>query len=415
MLDNSAKLTRVEPAMSRDSSAKLQSPVAGRRRIVAFVSDEASESALQAGLAGIELELELRRGTVRHAIRHLEKDTEIGAVVVDISGIADPIEALDELARVCPPDVRVIVIGERLEIEFYRTLVQGMGVTEYLPKPLTRDTVQTLLRPQLVGDEADLASSGRTGHVVTVCGAQGGAGTTSIAVNLAIQLAETTKANVALLDLHLQDGEAAVILGVRPGPGLRIALEDPLRADSLFLDRTAIEVSPRLRLIAADESLDENLQITEAGVRHVLALLRQRFNYIIIDLPVPLDPAMRPAIALARHVFVLLEAEVTGLRNAAGLRALVTRIAGANRMFTVLNRAGRGGGLSLDVVAKGLGARPDVVIPDLGKRMTEAVNLGVPAVHRIPALRRHLAPIIREITGIRTDPSGSWLRRLLGK
>ena len=88
-------------------------------------------------------------------------------------------------------------------------------------------TIDHVLRPKLVGDESRAID--RSGHVVAVCGAQGGAGATSIAVNLALQLAETTKARVALLDLHLQGGETAVMLGVQPGPGLRIALENPER------------------------------------------------------------------------------------------------------------------------------------------------------------------------------------------
>jgi pilus assembly protein CpaE len=289
-----------------------------------------------------------------------------------------------------------------------------MGVTEYLPKPLTRDSVHTLLKPRFVGDEAE-PIAGRSGHLVAVCGAQGGAGATSLAVNLSIELARVAKATVGLLDLHLQDGEAAVMLGVRAGPGLRIALEDPLRVDTLFLERSAIEVDPRVRLIAADETLDDQPEVTEAGVRHVLALLRRKFNFVIVDLPVPVPPAMLPVIAMARHVLVLLEAEVTGLRNAVGLRALVSRIAGPSRMFTVLNRANRPGGLPLGAIIKGLGAAPDIRIPDLGKRMTESVNRGVPAVRRLPALRRHLSPLVREISGIRTDHSRFWLGRLFGR
>jgi pilus assembly protein CpaE len=358
--------------------------------------------------------VEIKRGTIQHAIRFLEKDTNLQSIVVEIGGTDDPIAALEDLSRVCPPDVLVTVVGDSTDISFYRTLIHKMGVTEYLPKPLTRDSVHTLLRPHLVGDEAE-GSAERGGRVVVICGAQGGAGATSIAANLALLLSETAKANVALLDLHLQDGEAAVMFGVRPGPGLRIALEDPLRADTLFLERTAIEVDPRVKLIAADESLDDEMEVTEAGVRHVLTLLRQKFNFIIVDLPVPVRPAMRPVIAQARHVLVLLEAEVTGLRNAVGLRELISRVAGANRMFTVLNRAERPGGLSRELIAKGLGGPPDIVIPDLGKRMTEAVNMGVPAVRRIPALRRHLAPVVREIAGIHTERSSSWLQRVFGR
>jgi pilus assembly protein CpaE len=79
----------------------------------------------------------------------------------------------------------------------------------------------------------------------------------------------------------------------------------------------------------------------------------------------------------------------------------------------VLNRADRPGGLPRALIAKSLGGQPEMVIPDLGKRMTEAVNRGVPAIYRVSALRRHLAPIVREIAGIKTErrPIG-WLTKM---
>src|SRR6202051_4467647 len=381
--------------------------VATRNRIICSVSDEPSAAALRKGLEGSNVSI--RRGTIRNAIRMLETDNELFALVADISGLDDPFTELERLSAVCPPDVLVALIGESREILFYRELMD-MGLTEYLPKPLTRDIVLHQLRPKLLGDAAPTAAD-RGGHVISICGAQGGAGATSIAINLALQLAETTKAKVALLDLHLQGGETAVMLGVRPGPGLRIALENPTRADTLFLERAAIEVNERVCLISAEEDLDAQLDITEAGVRHVLGLLRQRFNYIVVDLPVPLVPAIHPVITLSRHVLVLLEAEVTGLRNAHALRAAVTNIAGKDRVFTLLNRANRAGGLPRATIVKALGAEPDMVIPDLGKGMTQAVNLGIPALKHWPALRRYLAPIVREIAGVGADRKG-WFRRL---
>ncbi|MBP0115823.1 MULTISPECIES: AAA family ATPase [Bradyrhizobium] len=379
-----------------------------RNRIVCFVNDEISAAALRKGLEGANLSI--RRGTIRNAIRMLESDTDLFALVTDISGIDDPFTELERLAGVCPPDVRVAVIGENREITFYRELLE-LGLAEYLPRPLTRDLVLDQLRPKLLGDVA-ANQIDRGGHVVSICGAQGGAGATSIAINLALQLAETTKAKVALLDLHLQGGEAAVMLGVRPGPGLRIALENPMRADTLFLERAAIEVNERVCLVSADEDLDAQLEITEAGVRHVLGLLRQRFNYIVVDVPVPFPPSIYPVIKLSRHVMVLLEAEVTGLRNAHALRTAVVNIAGKDRVFTLLNRAGRPGGLPREAVVKAMGAEPDIVVPDLGKGMTEALNLGIPALKHVRKLRRHLAPIVREISGVGAERK-SWWRRVL--
>lgn len=383
--------------------------VVARNRVVCFVNDELSAVALRKGLEGANLAI--RRGSIRNAIKMLETDTELFALVTDISGIDDPFAELDRLASVCPPDVRVALIGDNREITFYRQLMD-LGLTEYLPAPLTRDMVLDQLRPKLLGDVAP-GQADRGGHVISICGAQGGAGATSIAINLAMQLAETTKAKVALLDLHLQGGETAVMLGLRPGPGLRIALENPMRADTLFLERSAIEVTDRVSLISADEDLDAQLDITEAGVRHVLGLLRQRFNYIVVDVPVPFPPSIHPVITVSRHVLVLLEAEVTGLRNAHALRAAVTNIAGKDRVFTLLNRANRAGGLPRATIVKALGAEPDMVVPDLGRKMTEAVNLGIPALKHVPGLRRHLAPIVQEITGLGAERKGR-LRRLLG-
>jgi pilus assembly protein CpaE len=393
----------VVPSVTEDTVSLV------RDKIVAFVNDDMSAAALSKGLEGTNLEV--RRGNIRSARRMLETDTELFAIIADISGSDDPITALEDLSRVCPQDVKVALIGDNSDIDFYRTVVSEMGVQEYLPKPLTRDKVQLKLRPRLVGAAE---ATDRGGHVISMCGAQGGAGTTSIAVNLGVQLAEMTRAKVALLDLNLQGGEMAVMLGVQPGPGLRIALEDPMRADTLFIERSAIDVNDRVKLIAADEDLDTALKITESGIRHVIGLLRQRFTYVVVDVPVPLAPAIHPVIELSRHVLVLLEAEVTGLRNAKRLLTSVRNIAGENRVFTLLNRAGRPGGLPLASIITGLGSKPDMVIPELGKGMTEAVNLGVPALTRVRGLRRHLSPIVREIAGIGEQKTGL-LRRLISR
>src|SRR5436190_12341800 len=81
-----------------------------RNRIVCFVNDELSAAALRKGLEGSNLSI--KRGTIRNAIRMLEGDSEIFALVVDISGIDDPFTELERLASVCPPDVLVAVVGE---------------------------------------------------------------------------------------------------------------------------------------------------------------------------------------------------------------------------------------------------------------------------------------------------------------
>jgi pilus assembly protein CpaE len=382
-------------------------------RVVAFVTDDASMAALRVGLLPLAEELDIRRGTVRQAIRFFEKQVAAQAVVVDVTGIEDAQATLDDLARVCPPDVQVFVVGENTDITFYRLLVHDLGVTEYLPKPLTRDSIQRLLLPRLSGGGAEPAA-GRGGHVVAVCGARGGVGATTVAVSLALELADIAKAHVALLDLHLQGGTAALMLSGRPGPGLRIALEDSERADSLFLERTAIAVEPRLRLIAAEEPLGAILQVSSGGVARVLDLLQRKFNYVVVDLPMPVPQEMNWAVVMARQVVVVMGPDVASLRDAQAIRQFVIGTTGTDRVVTVLNRADAKGGLASSLVERGLGGKPDAVIPDLGRRMIEAVSLGVPALRRVPALGRHMAGLVREITGLGAAVAPtSWLRRML--
>lgn len=384
------------------------------RKVVAFVGDETTAAAIRAGLAPLGSELDLRRGTLRNAVRYFEKATPGQAIVIDIDGVDDPRQVLEELARVCPPDVKVMLVGSNSEIGFYRLVVHEMGATEYLHKPLTRDIVQRLVMPHLMGEVADpFATGGRTGRVIAVCGARGGVGTSSIALNLAVELTSTIKGHVALLDFHIQGGEIALMLGARPGPGLRIALEDAERVDSLFLERVAITVEPRLRLIAAEESFEDGLIVTEQGVRRVLDVLQQKFNLVVADIPMPLPNTMQHVLRVARQVIVVMTPDVASLRDTQAIRNLVVGITGSDRVITLLNRSDMEGGLSIDLIEKGLGVRPDIILPELGKGMLEAINLGVPAVQRVPGLRRALAPLVRELTGVApVSQARSWLRRL---
>ena len=405
-MSSSASLANIAPA----PTIALE----GEKNVVAFVSDEESATALRQGLAPYEGSVSVTNGNIRHAIRHLEKTSVSGTLIVDIEGIEHPEAALDDLARVCPPDTQVVVVGDNTEIRFYRRLVGDLGITEYLPKPLTRDSVQQLVSQHLSGGRDALPAT-RGGRLVVVCGARGGVGSTTIAVALALELSRVTKGHVSLLDLHLQNGSTAVMLGGRPGQGLRIALEDPTRADALFLERTAFNVNDRLRLVASEEGFEITPELSEMGVARVVELLRQKSNYVVVDLPIPPPRPMACVFAVARQVVVVLKPDVTGLRDAKAVRRLVIAATGSDRVVTVVNHSNQPGALSPALIREGLGMAPDVTIPDLGKGMVQASNLGVAAVKRMPTLRKHLAPIVREVAGIRSHRVRGILSRVFAR
>jgi pilus assembly protein CpaE len=379
--------------------------------LLAFLADEESEAMFRAGLAERLDSIQVRRGGVRAAIRALERERTPRVLVVDLSGEDNPLGALDSLAQVCEPDVTVLAIGEHGDIGFYREMTRDLGIAEYLVKPLTRDNVARLFGPRVAG--LTEAPSHRGGRVVAVCGVRGGVGATTIAINLAVHVAETTRGHVGLLDLHLRGGNVAMMLGLRCSAGLRVALEEPDRVDALFVDRASVPVSDRLRLLAADEPPEAELAPTAEGITRLLDLMRTRCNIIVVDLPYPPGPMERQVLALARQRILVLGPDLAGVRDTMAARKLLAGLPGAGPVLTVLNHAGATGTLTPAMITEGLGGPPDAVVPDLPRHLPRAANLGRPALQECAALRKALAPLAQEVGGARPSAGGvSWLGRL---
>ena len=240
-MDGSTTLPQAEGVNRKD-----RLPVSDRPECVAFIGDSLSEDSIRGGLSQMSSLLHTRRGNVQSAIHVLEHEPTPRVLLVDVSGVSEPLRELERLASVCSPDVRVLVIGDRSDIGFYRTLTHDLGVVEYIAKPLTNDLVSRLFGPCFLDEDISASTDAHgQGKIIAVYGARGGCGATTIAVNLALQLAEVGRGHVSLLDLHLRGGTAGLILGVSSGTGLRTALEEPDRVDGLLLERVSIAINSR--------------------------------------------------------------------------------------------------------------------------------------------------------------------------
>ncbi|WP_439579402.1 AAA family ATPase, partial [Elioraea sp.] len=345
-----------------------------------------------------------RRGDITTATQYLGRAATPQVLLVDIAGIDEPFVALDALAQVCEPDVRVLVVGERDEVDFYRDLTRNLGVTEYLPKPLTRDAVSRTFLP-LIANQAPSELSARGGRVVLVAGVRGGVGTTTIAANLAVHLADEARRHVALVDLNLYTGSAALLLGTRPSSGLRTAIEAPEKVDTLFLDRAGQPVSERLRVFAAEETLSQIVHPAGNAVAHMIQLLRDRFNHIVIDAPSGFPPLVRDAFDRVHQRVLVLAPDVANARDLGRFLALPNAPAQTSRAVVVLNQAGRPGALSEKQVGEALKLAPDVVVPYLPRLLPAAANLGKPAVTRPGPFRTAIKLLTQEIAAVRsTEP-----------
>jgi pilus assembly protein CpaE len=165
-----------------------------------------------------------------------------------------------------------------------------------------------------------------------------------------------------------------------------------------------------VRIFASDEPFDSDPRPTPEGVAKVVELLRQRFNLIIVDMPVPPSLADRQALSVARQTLLVFNPDMASLRDVERSRKMVNALTGASRTLLVLNRGNMPGALKAKLVAEALSAKPDVVIPDMPKAISRAGNLGRAALNDSAKLRRALAPLTQELSGLRQRNRGLFSR-----
>jgi pilus assembly protein CpaE len=317
-------------------------------------------------------------------------------LIVDVTGENHALTALGDLSEVVEPTVRVLVIGDRDDVEFYRYLTRRLGAIEYLHKPLAPDHVARHFGPVIL-QKAPVTEAVHGGRVITVTGVRGGVGATTLAANLAWHLSAQLRHHTILLDGDLHRGTTAMLLGAETGPGLRVALQAPQRIDELFVERSALPVNDRLHVLAANEDLSEQPEYVVGAAQRLVTALRRRYNYVVVDVPFAPLPFNRALLDQAHLRIVVMEPTLACVRDALRLLALPNAAAQSRRAVVVLNRSTTPNALSSQQIEKMLGFKPDITIPDQPRDIESAATLGTPAVTTRGPFRNAILDLARDV------------------
>jgi len=399
-----------------------------RPSLMAFVTDAKSEEALRDGLADIVgSHVDIRRSGIRAAIASMQKQATPLTLIVDVSGEDQPLRALGELSNVVEPDVCVLVVGEIEHLDFYREVTRGLGATEYLAKPLTRDKVARHFGVSLRGGAATTVDEILSGRAISITGVRGGVGATTIAVNLGWHLGVTMRRHTVLFDPDIHLGSAAFLLNTQPGPGLRMALEAPERIDALLAERAAQPVNDRLHVLAGEETISLPANHAPGAAASLLDSLRRRFNFIVADVPFGPVPLYRDLLDLVDQRVLVMDPSLASIRDTVRLLTLRKGQGQEQRAIVVLNRIGIPGGLTRRQVEDALKMKVDIAIPDLPRQIGNAATMGEPAIGSSTTFRTAIADIARQVGSTRLlDTAGDadktmhgggpgWWRKLRGR
>jgi pilus assembly protein CpaE len=395
-------------AMGSDGGARLSNPVGA---LMAGVESALGEVSVPRATT------EVRPGGLAEALQHYQNQPTPPLIIVESVEPAQQLLAgLDRLAEVCDPGTKVIVIGSYNDIGLYRELMRR-GVSEYLVPPLK--TLQLIRAVTTLYTDPTTPFVGRT---LAFVGAKGGAGSSTLAHNIAYQISEGIQANTVIVDFDLAFGTAGLDFNQDPVQGVADALNKPDRLDPTLLDRMTARCTDRLSLFAAPASLDDDYDISADAFEEVQGKIRGTAPYVVLDLPHLWSGWMRKTILSADDVVITATPDLASLRNAKNLIDLIRKARPNDAPpHLILNQVGAPGRPEIPVkeFSKALGVEPALVLPFDAKLFGQAANNGQmvfevnPKAKAVEGLMQFTQVLSRrEATPVRPR---SLVERLLGK
>jgi len=313
-------------------------------------------------------------GGLAAAIAYLSENATPNLLIVESAApAAEMIAKIDELAGHCDEGVEVLVIGAMNDIALYRQLM-ARGVSEYLVPP-----VQPLGLIRSISTLFSDPDKPFIGKSISVVGAKGGVGASTIAHNLAWALTENVGVSAAMVDLDLSFGTTALDFNADSAQSVTDALLAPERADEAVLSRLLHKVTDRLSLFTAPASIGQVLSIPPEAYTTVIDGVRRTVPYVVLDLPHIWDQWMQDTLLASDEVILVCQPDLASLRNGKNIiDQMKSQRPNDVPPRLVLNMAGVPQRPEIPVrdFAAAIGLEPEVILPFEPKLFGTAANNG---------------------------------------
>jgi pilus assembly protein CpaE len=221
-------------------------------------------------------------------------------------------------------------------------------------------------------------------QVISVAGVTGGSGATTIAINLAYELALTHRKRVILTELSLQMGKLAIFLNVEPRFTTHDLLREVHRTDLYFLQQSLVRVADRLQLLAGPYDSVSSLSARPADVLLLLECLRQLAEVVVVDMPSTFDTLYFDTLNASDRVVLVGQQKVPSIRS---LQVVASSLAG-RPPHMVLNRYDPGvPGFRSDRIRQMLNVEELFTIASDYPSVSAAMNQGRPLRVQAPKSR----------------------------
>ncbi|MBA3246477.1 MAG: AAA family ATPase [Pyrinomonadaceae bacterium] len=289
---------------------------------------------------------------------------------------------VEQLAAECPQTAIICASPNASPDMILRSL--RAGAKDFLRLPIIAEEFRTVLERTAEFCAGQVAAPKKRGRVVAVFSSKGGCGTSFIATNIAASLQSPT----VLLDLNLQAGDLSLFLGVEPKFSVADLVENRARADDSLLKSYLAPHSSTLSLMAAPREADLADDIEPEHIFEVLELLRERFDYVVVDPQHTFDSITLAALDQADEIVLVLTLDIPAIRSTQRALAIFDRLGyPRHKIRIVVNRWSKQIDLDLRQVERFLGEPVMTFIQSDYLTAVNSINLGQPLVESDPSSR----------------------------
>ncbi|WP_242939514.1 AAA family ATPase [Sulfobacillus thermosulfidooxidans] len=239
------------------------------------------------------------------------------------------------------------------------------------------------------------------GRVIVVFSSKGGVGKTTLSVNLAIALAKASRQPVAIVDLDIQFGDVAPMVGDAPLVTLYDLVKGTTHIEADMVKRALKRVANNVYILAAPNNPEEADDIRADHIVQVLQLLRETHAYVVVDTAPGYTDINVAAFDFSDTILTVCTPDVVTLRTVG--QALQVFYDGfhyaKDKVRIVLNRSGSKTGVETTDIAQVLQSAVSYQLPSDGAYPVRAANEGQPLMLQFPesALARAIQNIANDI------------------
>ncbi len=290
------------------------------------------------------------------------------------------------------PSLVVMLVAESVTADLLRQAMRS-GVSDVIEAPLNEQKIEeaierfahdVLKRHGAVKETPSPVGETDKGKIVTIWSAKGGSGTTVVATNVALLLNRISDKKVVLVDADLQFGDVCLVLQLEPKFTMVNAAHELHQLDTELLDSLLTEHPSGLKVLAAPLEPAFADDITTAGLMHMIEVLQESYDYIIVDTASMLDELILSLVEKSDQVMMVVDMDLPSVKNAKlALDTLRLLKFSTNAVKLVMNRSNSKSKLDNKEIEAALKIDIDAAVPS-DASVAASVNEGRPVVESEP-------------------------------